>query len=496
MYLYQRQPRSLADGSLGAPAPNASPTTLPSTPQRPKAIFDKFALGKSALDDRRRKSIAEFAAQVVATWRTGAPIRRVRLVGHTDDSGDADFNLKLGTERAKSVAAELTNAVALSARGLSTTIDRRFAIETDTRGEAEPIVRTPTQRDLNRRVEAFVLFSITPIPPIPPPPPRKDPVITGQPPPPVTTIPWVPWRPQPPGPPLPPSGPGIPTRPPGVLILPPPKNTGSGIPDWIKLTLTAGATALGMVMSTGVWALKAATLEKAIEAAWLALQLEQGGLRAAVGLAGEWALEAILPDVLGVDPSLVLNLNKVATSFPILDVMAPSAIVSVKVYGLVSKRAGLALTKGITSSYINDFLDILDGGVHSDSALDRCAQLLFDNQAALRKKGVWPKAMRGTSVQSIRSFVQRETFLGIPNDHVQMVRKELGRMLNAERVAGKRSVSIEWIQQQTFRIRPAGISSKDLSALIESVHDLPRAQAERLQREHAQLIRDRAKRGP
>src|SRR4030095_2256438 len=141
------------------------------------------------------------------------------------------------------------------------------------------------------------------------------------------------------------------------------------------------------------------TLQHAIDAAWLVFQIEEAPLKTLVGLAGEAALEAILPDVFGLDPKQIFNLNNLVTSFPVLDLIAPSGVYSVKTYGIVSKLVGKELKSSILSKYKNDFLDMVFSGPGADSRLDRCARYLFENQQALRQRGVWPKGVRGTTEQ-------------------------------------------------------------------------------------------------
>jgi len=75
------------------------------------------------------------------------PRTRVTVVGHTDNTGDANYNLDLSRRRADSVATILeSNGVAYG---------RLFI---DGRGEAEPIASNSTAsgRQANRRVEIFV----------------------------------------------------------------------------------------------------------------------------------------------------------------------------------------------------------------------------------------------------------------------------------------------------------------------------------------------------
>jgi hypothetical protein len=180
--------------------------------------------------------------------------------------------------------------------------------------------------------------------------------------------------------------------------------------------------------------------------------------------------------------------------FPVLDLITPSGVFSVKTYGIVSTLVGKELESSILLKYKGDFLSMLLGGQHhpaADPALDKCAKYLFEKQQELRQSGLWPKGLRGTSEQQIRDYVQREAFLVIPTDHVQMVRTAIGEHLDQLRLSGKLQVDPKWIQDQTFRILPGGVKSTDLSGMVEASRHLPKEQNERLWNENAELIRRR-----
>ncbi len=472
-----------------------SPTTMPSRPARPLLTLDEFGFNKPSLEAGHIEKVRELATHVIRSWRSPLPIRRILLVGHTDDVGDDKYNLDLGLQRAESVLAQLaTDIEDLRRKGLAKGADTRISIDAETRGKKEPVTADRAKRELNRRVEIFFFVTRTkpvPPPPVKPVPPHQYPIIIPPivvPKPPEPGIPWPHWTPRPPTPWNP-----WPWRPKGAPPPPPPKDNGkgSGIADWIKTSLTAAAGALGIVISGGMWALRKETVQKAIDAAWLVFQLEEAPLKTLIGLAGEAALEAILPDVFGLDPKQVFNLNKLAPSFPVLDLISPRGVISVKTYGIVSTLVGKDLESSILSKYKGDFLEMVLGGPGADSKLDKCARYLFENQQALRQQGVWPTALRGTSEQQIRNYVQREGLLVIPNDHVQMVRKEIGKHLNGLRLSKTIQADPKWIQDQVFRIQPGGVKSTDLGGILEVTRDLPKEQNERLYREHGQLIRQR-----
>jgi outer membrane protein OmpA-like peptidoglycan-associated protein len=73
---------------------------------------------------------------------------RVRLVGYSDNSGDADFNVALSKNRARSVSEYLTAHGVDPAR-----------LDVDGRGDADPVDdnSSPAGRARNRRVEIFLM---------------------------------------------------------------------------------------------------------------------------------------------------------------------------------------------------------------------------------------------------------------------------------------------------------------------------------------------------
>ena len=70
---------------------------------RMRTDLQPIAHAKPSLDPRLADEVRMFAEQLVRSWASAAPIRRVLLVGHTDDTGGPDFNLKLGKDRAEAV---------------------------------------------------------------------------------------------------------------------------------------------------------------------------------------------------------------------------------------------------------------------------------------------------------------------------------------------------------------------------------------------------------
>ncbi len=102
-----------------------------------------FAVGKAEVAPGGQRSIDQLA-QFLKTY----PRRRVLIEGHTDNTGNDDFNVKLSQQRADAVRSLLV------ARGVA---PERIA--TRGHGPKYPIVEndTPAGRQQNRRVEILVL---------------------------------------------------------------------------------------------------------------------------------------------------------------------------------------------------------------------------------------------------------------------------------------------------------------------------------------------------
>ncbi|CAB3781377.1 OmpA family protein [Pararobbsia alpina] len=103
------------------------------------ASFDK---GSSAI-----KAAAQPSLYQLSQTMSRHPELHARLVGYSDNSGDADFNVALSKNRARSVAEYLT------AHGVE---DSRIAVEG--RGAADPVDDNSSSagRARNRRVEIFL----------------------------------------------------------------------------------------------------------------------------------------------------------------------------------------------------------------------------------------------------------------------------------------------------------------------------------------------------
>lgn len=98
-----------------------------------------FEFDRADLTTRARNELAAVAAKIDERG-----VDALTVVGHTDDTGSADYNLDLSRRRAQAIADALADLV-----------DGSPTIAVDGRGETEPIAENDSDqgRALNRRVE-------------------------------------------------------------------------------------------------------------------------------------------------------------------------------------------------------------------------------------------------------------------------------------------------------------------------------------------------------
>lgn len=101
-----------------------------------------FAVGSSALRSDLQRDLGAVAGNLMAY-----PDSRVQVIGHTDNTGDAGYNLGLSRDRAQAV----TNV--LLSNGVPS-----YRLQPIGRGEDQPVATnlTPEGRALNRRVELVI----------------------------------------------------------------------------------------------------------------------------------------------------------------------------------------------------------------------------------------------------------------------------------------------------------------------------------------------------
>jgi flagellar motor protein MotB len=136
-------------------SPPITPNPIrPVTPVRPPVrrpiVLDRFGLDQAVLTPAHRLVIDRLARQIIVSWRTARPIRAIRLVGHTDNSGPDSYNLALGQRRAQAAQQELARAIERLQPGLT----RRILFQILSEGERRPAAtnNTPDGRTRNRRV--------------------------------------------------------------------------------------------------------------------------------------------------------------------------------------------------------------------------------------------------------------------------------------------------------------------------------------------------------
>jgi OmpA family len=136
--------------------PVSKPRRLTLT-MRPKPHLDlnRFRFNKATLTDRLAKMVTSFADAVIRNSKTTKLITRIRLIGHTDSTGEETYNVGLGDRRAQAVEARLKARL----KGLA---DRVMIVVKPSPGEKSPRAdnRTDDGRDRNRRVEVFIETSI------------------------------------------------------------------------------------------------------------------------------------------------------------------------------------------------------------------------------------------------------------------------------------------------------------------------------------------------
>ena len=145
-------------GSPRAPLGSPSrPIVLPTLTIRdqPFVVLERFAHKVPTMPAAHGPIVERIARLVVASRVSAQPIGTIRLVGHTDSTGPAAFNLGLGTQRAQSVETALRAAIAALGAAVPA---GSLNIVVQTLGETRPIASNATTdgRARNRRVAVFL----------------------------------------------------------------------------------------------------------------------------------------------------------------------------------------------------------------------------------------------------------------------------------------------------------------------------------------------------
>jgi outer membrane protein OmpA-like peptidoglycan-associated protein len=143
----------LARTSFGDPQP--APADTPRLRKAPPfLVFSRispFALNKFAVTPALREQVTRVADFVRGRLNTANPIRVVRIVGHTDASGNDGINRKLGQQRAEAVRDELYAQ-------LRDVLNRVLIEVEESPGKGNPVGdnRTAKGQAANRRVDVYV----------------------------------------------------------------------------------------------------------------------------------------------------------------------------------------------------------------------------------------------------------------------------------------------------------------------------------------------------
>ena len=136
--------------------------------------LNQFNWNQASLTPRLLQMVRHLAEHVRLSWKSMRPIGFIRLIGHTDDTGQEQYNVDLGNRRAQAVKTALENI--LKDDILKGRVRIAISVEKSP-GIKEPTAdnRTKTGRALNRRVEVFLAppMAAPPSPPPPPPPPPR-----------------------------------------------------------------------------------------------------------------------------------------------------------------------------------------------------------------------------------------------------------------------------------------------------------------------------------
>ena len=425
----------------------------------------------------------------------------LRITGYSDCVGTEKDNLTLREARARHVYDLLdkdlqsrADFVGAAKEGLSVTDNKTRVDRATNRSVMIEILRLPEQVIEIKDTAPPRQCTGPGCKPPPPPPPRQcvGPRCPPPPPPPPPPCVGPSCKPQPP---QKPSKPWTwPWQSPRVIETP---VSDDGTDSWIWKSLTTAAAILGVTITVGMRSLSKAELASALDAAWLAIQLEEGGLAAAVGAAGEAAAQTIIARVVGSDLTKIFNLNDLQESFPLLDIAAGTGLFSVKVKGLLT--VGAKLNSQLVLEYTQDLIDLaVSDHPLANRKLAKAAQLLFDNRNGLERRGSWPRGFNPRTVDDVANYIQKKSKLLVPHDHVQVLKQGIGQALNNRIERGLKlppgTNRVKWVNSFVDRIDSIGVKTTDLQVMLDATKLLPEEQVGRLQRELAALRRLRRRR--
>lgn len=281
-----------------------------------------------------------------------------------------------------------------------------------------------------------------------------------------------------------------PTMPP---TLPRPYNvtvhsfTDPSIPEWIKTGISGVAKIANVGISAGMSILPALVLEKAIRHAF---ELRRLARNTWVGLAGELAAEMVAEWFLSKSGGgKVFNLNSIRKNYIGLDLITSREPISVKVYGIRSKFTGAELEKQLASRYKKDVLKLIGSHDLDKRFQKKIAVRLIKDRDIIQKAGVSPTALSGVVTpdkpDNVIKFIRENSVLGVPDDHVQLIHRNVGNhLLEMYKKGGLPGIQVGLSDNAAApliskmlseRVRSIGIKSTDIQLLLDVAERLPSA---------------------
>lgn len=232
--------------------------------------------------------------------------------------------------------------------------------------------------------------------------------------------------------------------------------------------------------------LKAALEAAAVEAAWNAvITAGETYITTVVGEAAEAAALEFMKGQLGHD---VLNLNTIKNHFPLIDLISPGGICSVKILGVLST---VPFEETIANKYFNFMVN------PNASTTLKAASLLFNLRRVLKKH--WPAGFNPKSIQDVVHYVRANMCLRVPNNHIELVTGEIKRQLNRKIKSGEIRLPAgtnpaSYVQGFVRRVKPIGFSTFVFDELLDTLNDLPKSQVGRQLLERAKVLAKRKQR--
>lgn len=126
---------------------------------KPYLILDRFDYNKPSLTPLLRGMVRYLAKGIELSWKSTQPFEVIRLIGHTDNTGQEKYNVGLGNRRAWVVEIALKKKLKLKRL-----LDQIRIVVEPSPGASEPTADNSTKegRERNRRVEVFIITGAAP----------------------------------------------------------------------------------------------------------------------------------------------------------------------------------------------------------------------------------------------------------------------------------------------------------------------------------------------